>query len=612
MTENILFISHKEKLCGIHHFGYQVGKTIANSQKYRFIYLECDSQDELGELVNKYNPQSIIYNYNSLTLPWIDSTVTSKYNFPQIGMIHEVAQEVADQSNDLLFDYHIAPDPTLILKNPIVYKTGRLLLKSNYPSIQNEIPVIGSFGFATPNKRFNLLVQKVCEQFKQAVIRLNIPFSKFGDPEGNEARKIILICEEIVKKYPNIKLEYSHDFLNDDELLKFLASNTINVFLYARDTWERGISSVADFALSVRTPLAVSDNSTMFRHITDTQPSIVLSDKNKLPDIIKNGLKPLEIFYTEWTEENLIWDYERIITSVLTNFKGRKEKVINAESANVKYKKQLSFLQKVKRFLKGDPPDSPGQNLNFNIWSYVIKDFKDNMVFHEKKIDFKMAEIPPEKLKFNRILNDESRELYAITIEQLHKILPKWLERKIERANIQQAFVLDTVVRLTKNIISPKIISIGCFEDTAWGVLKRLGYNPEGIDPVLNYDIDTFMTKPSTITNSYDIVFSTSVIEHVEDDLTFLKNMCLLTKKNGYIILTCDFKEGYQEGEPKPLVDYRFYTKEHIIDNLLSNIDDCVLFDNPEWESPNPDFEYYELDKKFNYTFATIVLKKIK
>jgi hypothetical protein len=326
MPETVLFISHREQLCGIHQFGYQIGKVIAGSENYNFIYLECSSSGELKNYVSNYSPVCIIYNYNELTIPWLNKKVTTNYKIPQIGILHEaVSKLIAEQSSDSIFDFYIVPDPTLISKNPLVYNTGRLLLNSSYECKKNEIPVIGSFGFATQNKKFVEVVNKVCEEFNQAIIRFNIPFSKYGDPDGIKAKKIISISKEIIQKYPEIHLEYSHDFLSEEELLQFLSLNSINVFLYSEDKWERGISSVVDYALSVKIPLAICNNSTMFRHIINAEPSIVLSDTNKLKNIIANGTTPLEEFYNKWTAKNLILDYERIVNDVLINFKGRKK-----------------------------------------------------------------------------------------------------------------------------------------------------------------------------------------------------------------------------------------------------------------------------------------------
>ncbi len=591
---NVLFVSHKENKCGVYQFGNNIGHALKKSKKFNFIYVECSSVKELKQFVSKYKPTCIIYNYHVSTLSWLNKKITFNFDIPQIGIIHEATQKVVDSKESDFFDFYIAPDPTLISKNAIVYKTGRLLhlnkikKENNNSLINNDIPIIGSFGFASYNKNFDLLVKLVCESFDEAIIRLNIPFAHFGDKDGISAKKVVSDCQEIIKSYKNIKLMCTHDFLSKQELLDFLNSNIINVFLYTDDK-NRGISSVIDYALSVRVPIAISNNSTMFRHIENASPSIVLTEKNRLSNIIENGTKPLEEYYNEWTEDNLIWDYERIVSDVLNKYNKKnrydlKQKIIKAVLKNI-----FGYVARS----------------TINNWAYNIKNYEDSILEYNPNIKYEEIDIPSEKLLYNRILNDEARVLYKSAIEFLEKVLPKWIERKPERANIQQGFMLDTVIRLSKNIPDPKILSVGCFEDTAWGAIKKLGYNIAGVDPVLNYDLDTYLSKPSVKNKYFDIVFSTSVIEHVEDDLTFLKNMCQLTKIDGYIIITCDFKEGYQEGDHKPVVDYRFYTKEYLT-NLISNISNCVLLDGPNWACPNPDFEW----DIYKYTFASVVLKK--
>ncbi len=99
---------------------------------------------------------------------------------------------------------------------------------------------------------------------------------------------------------------------------------------------------------------------------------------------------------------------------------------------------------------------------------------------------------------------------------------------------------------------STKILSVGAFEDTAAIALKKLGFQIEFIDPVINYDLSTFMTKPSVKEQSYDIIISTSVIEHVEDDEKFIQDIAYLLKVGGWGILTCDFNNDYKEGDDIP------------------------------------------------------------
>jgi SAM-dependent methyltransferase len=590
--DKVLFVSHKEKQCGVYQFGYNIGQALKKSKKYKFIYVECSSPDELNDYVHKYKPICLIYNYQGDTLPWVNSRVTFRYKIPQIGMIHEVSQKVADSTTNYPFDAYIAPDPTLILKNPIVYKTGRLLLKNRLSRKHNNIPIIGSFGFGSPNKNFDLLVKKVGSEFGKAIIRLNVSFARFGDEDGSSARKAISKCITIAKQYPKIKFEYSHDFLDQQQLLEFLNSNTLNAFLYS-DKGNKGISSVIDFALSVKIPIAVSGDSCMFRHVQNAQPSIVLSDKNGFKDIIKNGIKPLGEFYNEWTEENLVWDYERIVNDVVT-------KVGNKRSFGYLVWSGINFL--IRKLIGNLTPVN-------NNWSGFINDYKDIILKPNLKLDYECVNISSEKTSFNRILDNEARRLYKHSIKALYKIIPEWMGRKNKKANVQQGFVLDTVVKLSKNRRNQRIMSVGCFEDTAYGALKILGYDVVGIDPVLNYDLDTYLSKPSVKKEGFDIVFSTSVIEHVKDDSTFLKNMCALARKGGYIIFTCDFKEGYKEGDLKPGSDFRFYTKERL-GYLISQADNCVLADKPKWNCPKPDFDWGMGRNK--YTFASVVLRKVE
>ena len=132
----------------------------------------------------------------------------------------------------------------------------------------------------------------------------------------------------------------------------------------------------------------------------------------------------------------------------------------------------------------------------------------------------------------NRILDDSAREKYKDALEFIKDVAPKINAKKIPEANIQQAFVFDTAYNLS-NKQSTKILSVGAFEDTAAIALKKLGFQIDFIDPVINYDLSTFMTKPSVKEQSYDIIISTSVIEHVEDDEKFIQDISCLLKNRG-------------------------------------------------------------------------------
>ena len=81
--------------------------------------------------------------------------------------------------------------------------------------------------------------------------------------------------------------------------------------------------------------------------------------------------------------------------------------------------------------------------------------------------------------------------------------------------------------------------------------------------------------------------------------------MCRLAKVGGYIIFTCDFKEGFKAGDPKPDCDYRFYTTEYLR-TLVAATKNCIFVDEPNWSCANPDFAW----AGFNYSFAAVVLQK--
>ena len=126
------------------------------------------------------------------------------------------------------------------------------------------------------------------------------------------AKRIAKNCRDLIKNQ-NIKLEISHEFLNDPELHDFLAGNSMNVFMY-EDTGGRGLSSTVDNALAVNRAVAVS-NCPMFRHILNISPSICVDDLS-LKKILDNGADALNKISKDWNKENLLWEYERIINTI--------------------------------------------------------------------------------------------------------------------------------------------------------------------------------------------------------------------------------------------------------------------------------------------------------
>ncbi|HSW88714.1 MAG TPA: class I SAM-dependent methyltransferase [Candidatus Saccharimonadales bacterium] len=206
--------------------------------------------------------------------------------------------------------------------------------------------------------------------------------------------------------------------------------------------------------------------------------------------------------------------------------------------------------------------------------------------------------------KFNKILDDKARAEYQSTVDWIEQLSPAMMKRKIPRANVQQAFVFHTVNHFYRP--GSRILCVGSHEDTAWDALKKIGICIEDLDPVKNYDLNTFYHLKTTKKAYYDIVFSTSVIEHVEHDDQFLAQIEDLLAPNGIGILTCDFKEDYKNGDYIFPGNYRFYTKENLTAKFKQILTQCAILDAPEWDCPHPDF----LFEGQQYTFATLVFKK--
>jgi SAM-dependent methyltransferase len=589
MKKTILYVNHKAQKCGVYEFGFAIGQVIVQSKKYNIKYCECDSWKEFKRIYKKEKPSAIIYNYHPPTMPWASKQSILKFpqNYlmpiPKIGMIHEVYQEYADTITDFIFDYHLASDPTLLLKNPIVYKTGRLV--PNYiteNNIQNSKPRIGSFGFGTGKKGFLKIIEKVQQEFDEAEINLNISFAKYGDESGTIAKTISDECAKAVFK-KGIQLNITHKHLETQDILSFLSKNDINCFFY--DYMEkRGISSSTDWALAVDRPIAIT-RSTMFRHLFDASPSICI-EENSLKNILENKSNSIKKYKEEWGAENLIWDYERILDNVFS----RKQK-----SSFRKITEWVLHKFNIKR--KRAPwRDSPWLKTgDSNIFQGFIKDTYEPINLAGSSM--------------NRILNNEARQRYFSTIKFIGDIAPEINKKKIAEANIQQAFVFDTAYRLSKaNKSNAQLLSIGAFEDTAAIALKKIGFLIDEIDPVMNYDLGTFITKPNVKAESYDLIISTSVIEHVENDEQFVRDIEYLLKPGGVAIITCDYHNDYKKGDDIPDVDFRFYTQHDLQKRLMNAIPNCSLLDQPDWDCKEYDFNLYH----YNYTFASLVFSKNK
>lgn len=326
----------------------------------------------------------------------------------------------------------------------------------------------------------------------------------------------------------------------------------------------------------------------MFRHVISAVPSANVKN-NSLQQILAGGFGPYENTCEEWNSQTILWEYERILDATLyKHAHPQKNKMGIIRTVQSFFRRQLSL------------PDK-----SFT-WLRDIEVACEDDLTIKSSLQYQPVELPANA-KLNCILDDAARKIYKPAEEMLFKLAPATMSKKIAEANVQQAFVFDTVFRFMPSYSHPKMLCVGSFEDTAAMGLIKLGYKVEEIDPMLNYFLQEYVSKPSTKLNSYDIVFSTSVIEHDPDDASFVKCINELLAPGGVAIITCDYKDGWKPGDLKPDVDARLYTKSDLESRLLKLMPDCSLVDVPEWDCPNPDFLFLG---KYRYTFATFVVKK--
>lgn len=308
---NILLINHDIKNCGVYQYGKRVGKILENSTKHNFIYLELDNLKDFEDNVSQYTPEIIIYNHLSGTMPWMSEQVaqTMRDNgIIQLLLVHNV-------NYSTFFDYYLHQDPYYLSDDKnfsICRPLFNYVPKTN--KSKNNILKIGSFGFGFRVKYFDEICRIVNEQLydEKVEIRLHLTHSHFCN-NSNDIEAIENDCFNRISS-PNIKLKFTNDFLTDDEMLDFLYENDLNIFFYQDYPSYNGISSTIDYALSVKTPIAIC-KSRMFSHIMDVTPSICVED-NYLIDIIKNGFKPLEEKYKMWTPDKFIHRIENIISEI--------------------------------------------------------------------------------------------------------------------------------------------------------------------------------------------------------------------------------------------------------------------------------------------------------
>lgn len=273
------------------------------SKKFELDYIEVDAANR--KIKTEYD--FYFFNYHDVTMSWLDTSQLKKKLGCVITMILEVLPGdafVRCPEND--FSYYCALDPTIISKGNL-YSFPRPLEKftQNLVGVKNEIPIIGSFGFATKGKGFEHVVEAVNKEFDKAVVRINIPFGDFVPDSEAYSKHLADTCKSLAK--PGIEVIVTNDFMTKEELVLWCASNDLNCFLYDRNF--PGLAATTDQAIITGKPLSVSDNPT-FRHITAYLPPY---PRFSLKDSIEKSAALVNQMKNDWAPESFMKRFEFLL-----------------------------------------------------------------------------------------------------------------------------------------------------------------------------------------------------------------------------------------------------------------------------------------------------------
>ncbi len=349
-----LFINNTKAQDSIYESGLMVFNALKLSHKYQLDYIEINA--EKNQIVTGYH--FYFFNYHPSTMQWLDTSCIKNLNGLKVTMVLEILPgDPFVLCPDNHFDAYVVLDPTIKHKNKKVFAFPRPLEKINFipQHAPNEIPVIGTFGFATKGKGFQHVVEAVNKEFDKAIIKLNIPFGNYVPNSENYAHFLGKLCIEKAK--PGIEVIVSHDYMDKDELIKWCASNTLNCFLYDRNM--PGLAATTDQAIIANRPLSISDNDT-FRHVIKYLPPYPTWS---LKQSIEQSLEKVQQMAKDWTPENFALQFE----NVLAKYPSKLANAINNDYFTLVHKtnsldqfiahryrkyKRLFSIQKIKSLLQ--------------------------------------------------------------------------------------------------------------------------------------------------------------------------------------------------------------------------------------------------------------------
>lgn len=324
-----LFINSSKKQCSIHESGKMIFECLKKSKRCNFDYIEIDEDN--CEIPTHYD--LYFFNYHHVTMSWFNvDNLKRAIGYVMTTVLEVLPDDPFPRTKHEDFNVFCVIDPTIKSNGKDIFSFPRPLESfSESLPLENSIPIIGSFGFPGESKCFDKVVEAANKEFDRAIVRINMPSADFIDNCDEMRNYWIKACNKAAKD--GIEVEITDDFMDKQELIKWCSKNTINCFLYERNS--PGLAATVDQAISSGRPLALSDNQT-FRHVfqyLDPYP------KCSLKEAIRSHPAIIKLIQKDWSQESFAQKFDEMFDMIESDIKVNKLKYSSKNSFNLK--KQL-------------------------------------------------------------------------------------------------------------------------------------------------------------------------------------------------------------------------------------------------------------------------------
>lgn len=249
----VLVVDHGHSTrCGIRDLGVRIAERLGA------IHVDCNSEEAYRNELHTHRPDTVIVNYRADLMPW-----WRPVPYIEFAVLHQYGPTTVDaRAAELLnrgFDHVLVLDPTVTPQDPRVHAVGRPLPPEPSPGIvpPSDHVRVGSFGFAFPHKGFADVAAEVAI-IPDAVYALHMPEAHFNGANGAHMFTHGIL-NDIHDHIRGDVLDFSNDELTPQQLVDWLAGNTVNCLLYAPGQPDAGLSSALDYLIAARRPILVSE-----------------------------------------------------------------------------------------------------------------------------------------------------------------------------------------------------------------------------------------------------------------------------------------------------------------------------------------------------------------